>query len=307
MPTSLPLYDLAVVLPNQPGSLATLGETLGRAGISLEGGGAWVADGRGWAHFLVAEGEPARLALSAAGFEVAAVREVICVRLNQDEPGQLGKFTRRLAEAGVNIEVQYSDHDHQLIVVVDDVARGQAVAAEWMRERAERLAARKQHRYAAGVEWSGNDGEGTKSYRSYRRDHTITVDGKPPILGSSDVAFRGDPARHTPEDLLVASLAACHMLWYLHLCAVNGIVVIEYRDRATGEMAEAPNGAGAFTRVVLHPGVTIAPGGDLAKAHALHAEAHANCFIARSVNFPVDIAPEPVTCAAGVAPGKGPA
>jgi organic hydroperoxide reductase OsmC/OhrA len=150
----------------------------------------------------------------------------------------------------------------------------------------------KQHQYAVSVAWTGNDGSGTQSYRSYRRDHEISAAGKPVIPGSSDPAFRGDRARYNPEELLVASLSSCHMLWYLHLCAVNGIVVLDYRDEADGTMQEEEDGGGAFVHVVLKPRVTIASGGDRAKALALHEEAHHLCFIARSVRFAVDVAAE---------------
>lgn len=152
----------------------------------------------------------------------------------------------------------------------------------------------KRHAYETTIEWTGNDGEGTRTYRSYRRDHVITVVGKPPLAGSSDPAFRGDPSRYSPEDLLVASLSSCHMLWYLHLCAVNQIVVTGYRDVAGGVMQERDDGSGAFVEVVLRPRVTIGAGSDVAKAHALHHEAHRFCFIANSVNFPVRCEPETV-------------
>ena len=107
------------------------------------------------------------------------------------------------------------------------------------------------------------------------------------IPGSSDPAFRGDPARYNPEELLVASLSSCHMLWYLHLCSVGRIVVTAYADRAEGTMIEEADGGGRFKGVMLKPEITVKPGTDLAKARALHAEAHKLCFIARSVNFPV--------------------
>jgi organic hydroperoxide reductase OsmC/OhrA len=149
----------------------------------------------------------------------------------------------------------------------------------------------KQHTYVCRVEWSGNDGQGTKTYKSYRRDHVITCDGKPAIPGSSDPSFRGDKTRYNPEELLVASLSSCHMLSYLHLCAVNNINVLEYRDCAEGVMRENPDGSGEFVRVVLRPEVRIEEGGDLDKAAALHHKAHSLCFIARSVNFPVDVTP----------------
>jgi hypothetical protein len=129
------VIDLAIELENRPGALAEMGEALGRAGVSVEGGGAWVVDGVGVAHFLFADGAAARRALEAAGIRVLAAREVVVQRLRQDEPGQLGKLTRRMAEAGINIEVLYSDHDHQLVLVVDDVAKGRAVAEAWSRER----------------------------------------------------------------------------------------------------------------------------------------------------------------------------
>ena len=128
------MKDLAIALENKPGALAAMGEALGRAGVSVEGGGAWVVDGRGVAHFLFVDGTAARQALEAAGIRVLAERDVLVQRLKQDVPGQLGLLTRRMAEAGVNIEVLYSDHDHQLILVVDDLARGRAVSEAWAGE-----------------------------------------------------------------------------------------------------------------------------------------------------------------------------
>ena len=145
----------------------------------------------------------------------------------------------------------------------------------------------KRHTYSARVEWTGNQGSGTASYRGYSRAHEITAPGKPTIAGSSDPAFRGDPTRWNPEELLVASLSACHQLWYLHLCADAGIVVQAYRDDAVGVMAEQPDGTGQFERVILRPHVTLAPGADDATARRLHDEAARMCFIARSVSFPV--------------------
>lgn len=145
----------------------------------------------------------------------------------------------------------------------------------------------KRHNYGIRLDWTGNSGEGTGTYRGYRRDHTIAVAGKPPLAGSSDPAFRGDPSRYNPEELLVASLSACHMLSYLHVCAVNGVVVTGYRDDAAGTMEETADGGGAFTDVTLHPTVTITADSDAAKAKSLHEEAHDLCFIANSVKFPV--------------------
>ena len=156
----------------------------------------------------------------------------------------------------------------------------------------------KHHTYNVRVDWTGNDGEGTKTYKGYRRDHTIASEGKPPIQGSSDPAFRGDRARYNPEELLVASLSSCHMLWYLHLCSANGVTVLEYSDAASGDLQEGNDGSGEFVRVLLRPAVKLAAGDDRTKALALHSEAHRLCFIARSVNFPVDLAPEIVEAVA---------
>lgn len=127
------MMDLAIALDNRPGALAEMGDALGRAGVSIEGGGAFVVNGTGIAHFLFADGAAAASALEAAGIRVLEQRDVLVQRLNQSEPGQLGKITRRMAEAGVNIEVLYSDHDHQLILVVDDIERGRAVSDAWVR------------------------------------------------------------------------------------------------------------------------------------------------------------------------------
>src|SRR6267143_448582 len=128
------MKDLTIALENRPGALAEMGEALGRAGVSVEGGGAFVVNGVGVAHFLFADGAAARGALEAAGIRVLAERDVLVQRQHQGAPGQLGKISRRMAEAGVNIEVQYSDHAHQLILVVDDFAKGRAVSEAWKRE-----------------------------------------------------------------------------------------------------------------------------------------------------------------------------
>lgn len=145
----------------------------------------------------------------------------------------------------------------------------------------------KQHTYKIQMEWDGNDGQGTSSYKAYRRDHWIDAEGKPKIPGSSDPAFRGNPARYNPEELLVAALSSCHMLAYLHLCAVNGVCVEEYLDDAEGTMRENADGSGEFLKVTLRPKVRISAG-DRDKAMSLHHDAHEVCFIARSVNFPVE-------------------
>jgi len=143
------------------------------------------------------------------------------------------------------------------------------------------------HHYVLSVEWTGNTGTGTDHYRSYKRDHVIRIQGKPDIAGSSDPTFRGDPSRHNPEDMLVAALSTCHMMSYLHLCAVNGVVVTAYSDQATGTMETLPDGSGRFLEVTLHPEVMVRDAHMVAKAQELHHKAHELCFIANSVNFPV--------------------
>lgn len=161
------------------------------------------------------------------------------------------------------------------------------------------------HAYAVTVRWTGNTGRGTSGYGDYGRDHVVEAVGKPPLAGSSDPAFRGDASRWNPEELLVASLSACHQLWYLHLCAVAGVVVTAYEDRATGAMTEDARGGGFFTEVVLRPQVTIAAG-DATQALALHERAHAKCFIANSVNFPVRVEPRVSVGADAASPASAP-
>ena len=149
----------------------------------------------------------------------------------------------------------------------------------------------KQHHYETTVRWTGNLGTGTSAYRAYGRDHEISSPGKPPIPGSSDPAFRGDASRYNPEDMLVASLSTCHMLWYLHLCAVGKVVVLEYEDHASGFMEEYADGGGRFVEVTLRPTIVITPESDIETAKHLHHDAHAKCFVANSVNFPVGCEP----------------
>ncbi len=150
----------------------------------------------------------------------------------------------------------------------------------------------KQHAYGTTVRWSAEGGQGTTNYGAYRRDHTIGVEGKAPIAASSDPSFRGDATRYNPEELLVASLSSCHLLWYLHLCATNGVTVLQYTDDAIGMMEENADGSGRFVRVELRPRVTVAPKCDRQRALALHEKAHHLCFIARSVNFAVEVLAE---------------
>lgn len=143
------------------------------------------------------------------------------------------------------------------------------------------------HSYTVEVAWTGNLGSGTSNYRAFSRDHDVRAEGKPVLHGSSDPAFRGDPTRYNPEELLVAALAQCHLLWFLHLAATSGVVVTGYTDRPAGVMAENADGSGQFTEVVLRPTVTVAEAAMVERADALHEKAHEMCFIARSVNFPV--------------------
>lgn len=147
------------------------------------------------------------------------------------------------------------------------------------------------HTYGVRLDWTGNQGRGTATPGSYSRAHTIRAPGKPPIAGSSDPAFRGDNTCWNPEELLLASLSACHQLWYLGLCADAGIVVTAYEDDPDGTMTEEADGSGQFTSIILRPRVTLAASSDSGVAEALHAMAHARCFIARSVNFPVSCEP----------------
>jgi organic hydroperoxide reductase OsmC/OhrA len=172
------------------------------------------------------------------------------------------------------------------------------------------------HSYRVSVSWTGNRGEGTSGYRAYDRSHEVAAGpadrahaspGRghpPPIAGSSDPAFRGNPDRWNPEQLLTASLAQCHMLWYLHLCAVAGVVVTAYRDDAVATMTEDADGGGRFTEAVLRPHVTVSSPDMIEKANGLHRDAHDKCFIARSVNFPVRHEPV-VAAAAGSQPATG--
>lgn len=150
----------------------------------------------------------------------------------------------------------------------------------------------KVHQYQTNLIWTGNKGSGTMDYRSYDRSYVISIDNKNDIFGSSDSPFLGDQSKHNPEDLLVSSLSSCHMLWYLHLCSQNGIIILDYKDNAVGKMTENADGSGHFTEVVLHPVVTINNEAHIDKANALHEQANKMCFIANSCNFPVRHEPE---------------
>ena len=149
----------------------------------------------------------------------------------------------------------------------------------------------RRHGYALTVTWTGNRGEGTAAYRAYSRDHEVSSGAKAVIGGSSDPAFRGDPQRWSPEELLLAALSQCHMLWYLHLCAAAGIVVTAYVDTPEGTLVEEGNGSGRFVEATLRPRIGLADLGRVEEASGLHGRAHDLCFIAQSVNFPVECRP----------------
>lgn len=144
-----------------------------------------------------------------------------------------------------------------------------------------------QHNYNLTVKWTGNKGTGTSGYRDFERSHSIIIDHKTEILGSSDPAFLGDKTKHNPEELLVASISSCHMLWYLHLCSEAGVIIYDYIDNATGILIETSNGGGHFTEVTLNPIVTVMEIEMIEKATKIHHKANELCFIANSVNFPV--------------------
>ncbi len=137
----------------------------------------------------------------------------------------------------------------------------------------------REHKYNTTIYWTGNKGSGTSDYKSYERSHSIEIDHKPNINGSSDPAFRGDKTCHNPEDLFLSSLSACHMLWYLHLCAVHKVVIMDYVDHALGMMMENEDGSGAFSEVTLNPVVTVLENEMKSKADTLHHQANKICYI----------------------------
>jgi organic hydroperoxide reductase OsmC/OhrA len=159
------------------------------------------------------------------------------------------------------------------------------------------MATPRTHSYALTLTWTGNTGAGTSSYAAFERSVEVSAEGKPSILGSADPAFRGAPERWSPEEMLVASLSQCHMLWYLVLCAKERIVVTDYVDHPTGTLVETPDGSGHFEEVTLHPRVTIAGAQHVERATALHTRAHDMCFVANSVNF--DVRTEPAILVSG--------
>lgn len=147
-----------------------------------------------------------------------------------------------------------------------------------------------EHSYSARIAWTGNRGQGTASYRGYDRTWNVETPGKPVIACSNDPLLGGDPTLHNPEDMLIAALSACHMLWFLHLASDAGIVVEGYQDDPLAVGESQPSGAGRFLRATLRPRIALAPGSDPAAADRLHARIHEMCYIARSVSFPVGCA-----------------
>ena len=146
---------------------------------------------------------------------------------------------------------------------------------------------KKQHNYSTTIKWTGNKGTGTSKYNDFERSYTISVACKKDIFGSSDPAFRGDKTKHNPEELLITSLASCHMLWYLHLCSINNITVVDYLDVATGTMIENSDGSGFISKVILNPIVIVTEVTMIQTAIKLHNKANKLCYIANSVNFKV--------------------
>ena len=146
----------------------------------------------------------------------------------------------------------------------------------------------KEHQYKVKIKWTGNLGQGTSSYTAYSRNHEIEADSKPLILCSSDPTFKGDPSRYNPEDLFVSTLSSCHMLWYLHLCSINKITVLQYEDNPVGTMVLEESGKGHFKNVILYPSVVIREKDKMELAKKLHQQAHDYCFIANSVSFKVN-------------------
>ncbi len=143
------------------------------------------------------------------------------------------------------------------------------------------------HAYTSHIRWTGNRGQGNRTYKGYDRTWDIAVPGKPTVHCSNDPLLGGDPTLMNPEDLLISALSACHMLWYLHLAFDAGIEVHGYADTPEGTGEVSPSGAGRFTSAVLRPTITVAAGTDTRAADAIHHRIHEVCFIARSVNFPV--------------------
>lgn len=145
----------------------------------------------------------------------------------------------------------------------------------------------KEHFYNLSIKWTGNKDDGTTNYRTYDRSYTISGENKEELFASSDPAYRGDKTKYNPEELLVAAISGCHMLWFLHLCSVNGVIVVDYMDNPTGTLEVDETGAGQMKEVTLNPVATVTHASMTDKLEDLHNQANKLCFIARSVNFPV--------------------
>jgi organic hydroperoxide reductase OsmC/OhrA len=148
-----------------------------------------------------------------------------------------------------------------------------------------------EHTYQIQVQWTGDQGQGTKDYKSYERSFLIHEQGKPDILGSADPNFRGDPQRWNPEEMLIGSIASCHMLWYLHLLSMQKIIAVKYEDSPQGTLELSAKGEGKIVGATLNPVVVITDGNRLEEAKKLHEKAHDLCFIVNSVNFTVQVKP----------------
>lgn len=149
----------------------------------------------------------------------------------------------------------------------------------------------KQHNYSIAVKWTGNKGAGTSNYTAYERNHSILIENKPDLQCSSDPSFRGDKTKYNPEELFVASISTCHMLWFLHLCSESGVIVTDYIDNAKAIMVVTENGGGYFSDVTLYPNVIVTDESMISRANKLHHEANKLCFIANSCNFKINHIP----------------
>jgi organic hydroperoxide reductase OsmC/OhrA/CheY-like chemotaxis protein len=264
-------------------------------------------DGQGHTLMEAADGQTALNALRAG--------PVDCILLDLDLPDMNGIEILRIVRDGPNPpavvvvtapssvqQAEYAVGHGAFDYLVKPFSGGRLVTtvrnalaqADMQRELAKRLVPLPQlrtHRYTAQITWTGNRGTGTSDYRAYGRDHVIQAPGQPPIIGTSDPLFRGDKGHWNPEQLLVAALTSCHQLWYLHLCAEAGVVVVAYADEAVGRMVEETDGSGQFSDVTLNPVVTISAASNATLAMTLHMAAHEKCFLANSVNFPVHCKP----------------
>lgn len=149
----------------------------------------------------------------------------------------------------------------------------------------------KEHRYNLTAIWRGNKGTGTSGLRDYDRSHTVSILNKPQLHLTTDNPAVGDKTKLNPEDLLVTAVSSCHMLSYLYVCALEGVIVTDYVDNATGLMLEHASGGGQFKEVVLNPVIKVAKTTMIKKAIELHHKAHEICYIANSVNFEVKCNP----------------